>query len=89
VLPRGQRTWIQISAGPGKGVWIKVEPYWEPGYLQGEPEPLIQEILAEKLKRATFLGAFLAEANIEGVGLIKMGVEGQFECILSIRSCTT
>jgi hypothetical protein len=50
---RGQRTWIQIPAGPGKGVWIKVEPYWEPGYLQGEPELLIQEILAEKLKRAT------------------------------------
>ena len=53
VLPRGQHTWIQISAGPGKDVWIKVEPYWEPGYSQGEPEPLIQEILAEKLKRAT------------------------------------
>jgi FkbM family methyltransferase len=50
MLPRGQRTWIQINKGPGEGLWIEVEPYWEPGYLQGQPEPFIQEILAENLK---------------------------------------
>ena len=49
ILPRGERTWMRIEKGLGRGLWVKIEPYWEPGYLQGSPEPGVTECLLEHL----------------------------------------
>jgi FkbM family methyltransferase len=49
VLPRGERTWVRIEQGLGRGLWVKIEPYWEPGYLQGSPEPGVTECLLQHL----------------------------------------
>jgi len=49
ILPRGERTWVRIEQGLGRGLWVKVEPYFEPGYLEGSPEPGVTECLLEHL----------------------------------------
>ncbi len=49
ILPRKERSWIRIERGLGRGLWLNVEPYWEPGYLQGSPEPGVTECLLEHL----------------------------------------
>ncbi len=50
VLPRDERIWFEVPAGPNKGTWLRVEPYWEGGLLTGYPELGVQEVLAEQLK---------------------------------------
>src|SRR5579862_918889 len=39
LMPKGNRVWIQVPAGPAEGLWLKVEPYLEARYLAGIPEP--------------------------------------------------
>jgi len=83
MLPRGQRTWVQIHNGPGEGLWIKVEPYWEPGYLQGEPEPAIQEIMVENLKKG---GCFYdIGAHIGYYALIAARLVGPEGCVIGFE----
>jgi FkbM family methyltransferase len=48
-LPRGERIWFKNESGPARGLWIKVEPYWESGYMGTDPEPGVAEALAEHL----------------------------------------
>jgi len=50
ILPRGSRVWFQIPAGPGRGLWLKVEPYLEDGYFSGYPEPGVQEEIVRRLR---------------------------------------
>ena len=50
VMPRGKRVWVQISAGPAEGLWLKVEPYLEEQYLTGCPEPAVQACIMETLQ---------------------------------------
>jgi FkbM family methyltransferase len=49
LLPRGERVWLRNEGGPAKGLWIKVEPYWEFGYMGITPEPGVAEALAKHL----------------------------------------
>jgi FkbM family methyltransferase len=49
ILPRGERIWVTIAKGPGAGLSLKIEPYWEPGYLRGSPELGVTEALIEHL----------------------------------------
>ncbi len=86
MLPRGQRTWIQINKGPGEGLWIKVEPYWEPGYLQGQPEPFIQEILAEKLKAGELLLRYRRAHRLLRIDRGAAGGTGRLRDCLRTRS---
>jgi FkbM family methyltransferase len=50
ILPRGERIWVQISSGPAKGIWLKVNPYWESTLMRGDPEWHIQEVMLKYLK---------------------------------------
>jgi FkbM family methyltransferase len=52
VLPRGSRIWFQIPAGPGRGLWLKAEPYLEHTYFSGCPEPCVQEEIVRHLRPA-------------------------------------
>ena len=50
ILPRGERVWFQVPTGPGRGLWLKVEPYLEERYLSGYPEPGVQEEILNRLR---------------------------------------
>ncbi len=50
VMPKGKRVWIQIPAGPAKGVWLKIDPYLEAQYISGFPEPAVQAEIARHLR---------------------------------------
>jgi len=52
VLPRGSRIWFQIPAGPGRGLWLKAEPYLEHTYFSGCPEPGVQKEIMRHLRPA-------------------------------------
>jgi len=50
VLPRGERVWAQVNGGPGRGLWIKADPYHEVGYLRGCPEAGVLEAIQQHLR---------------------------------------
>jgi hypothetical protein len=45
-----RRIWVQIASGMAKGLWVKVLPKWEPGYLRGCAEDGMNEALSRYLK---------------------------------------
>jgi FkbM family methyltransferase len=49
VLPRGARIWTRIPQGDGEGLWFYADLRFEPGYLNGDYEPWLQELLRETL----------------------------------------
>jgi FkbM family methyltransferase len=51
VVSPGERIWIRVPTGIAKGLWIKVLPKWEPGYLTGSPEEGMNVALCRHLKR--------------------------------------
>jgi len=55
ILPRGGRVWLQISTGPARGLWLKVEPYLEERYLSGCPEPGVQGEIVNHLRAGACL----------------------------------
>lgn len=50
IVPPEERIWIQIPSGTGKGLWLKVLPKWEPGYLTGCAEEGMIEALCRYLR---------------------------------------
>ncbi len=50
LLPRGIKLWIEIPAGLARSLWMRVDPRSEPGYLNGDHEPWLQELLRAHLK---------------------------------------
>jgi len=50
IVPPEERIWIQVPSGIGKGLWLKVLPKWEPGYLAGCAEEGMNEALTRHLK---------------------------------------
>jgi len=50
ILPRGERVWFQVPTGPGRGLWLKVEPYLEERYLGGCPEPGVKAEISKRLR---------------------------------------
>ncbi len=50
VLPPGDRVWAQVQDGLGRGLWLKLDPHRETGYLRGCPEPGIPELLERFLR---------------------------------------
>jgi FkbM family methyltransferase len=50
VVPSDEKVWKQIEAGPGKGLWLELNPRTGQNYLRGEVEVATQQILAERLR---------------------------------------
>jgi len=50
VLPKGERVWVQVKRGLGRGLWLKADPYRELGYLRGVPEAEVQEMMQQYLR---------------------------------------
>lgn len=45
-----KRVWFQVESGAAKGLWLKVYPDSEGGYICGVPERNVPELLSEHLK---------------------------------------
>jgi FkbM family methyltransferase len=50
MVPSDEKVWSKIEAGPGKGIWIELNPRTGQHYLRGQGEALIQSILVERLR---------------------------------------
>lgn len=75
ILPRGERVWVQIAGGPARGLWIKLDPYRESGYLQGCLEPGVQEQLVKYLEPGDIfydVGAHIGFYSLLGIRLVGM-----------------
>lgn len=49
-LPPGTRVWLRLSAGPGKGLRLFLDPRYEIDYVDGAYEPAVVELLARLLR---------------------------------------
>ena len=50
MVTSGERVWAQIEGGPGKGLWMELNPRTGQSYLRGQAETVIQNILVERLR---------------------------------------
>jgi FkbM family methyltransferase len=50
VFPYGTRVWVRVTAGLGKGLWLNIDPRYETDYWNGNHEPTVQRLLAERLR---------------------------------------
>jgi FkbM family methyltransferase len=50
VLPPGRRIWLRIPRGQAKGLWIFVDPRFDPDYCNGQHEAWAQDLLRKQLK---------------------------------------
>jgi FkbM family methyltransferase len=51
LLPHGTRVWTRLPGGLGKGLWFCLNPRFEQGYINGDHEPWVQEVLKARLRR--------------------------------------
>ena len=51
IFPKDTHILIRIPSGLGKGLLFYVNPRYEPGYLNGNHEPWLQEFLKKELKK--------------------------------------
>lgn len=49
-FPTGRRIWFQVPRGHGKGLWILVDPRFDPDYFTGGHEAWVQDLLKKRLK---------------------------------------
>jgi FkbM family methyltransferase len=50
VLPAETRVWSRINAGPGKGLWIRLNPRFEMDYIRGVYEEAVERVLSVHLR---------------------------------------
>lgn len=50
VLPTEMRVWSRISAGPAKGLWIRLDPRFEMDYVSGVYEEAVERTLSLSLQ---------------------------------------
>lgn len=49
LLPRGRRVWLKPRTGLAQGLWLNVDPRYEPDYLDGSCESMVQKVIVERL----------------------------------------
>jgi FkbM family methyltransferase len=50
LVPRGKLAWAQVQSGPGKGLWLHLNPRTGSGYFAQGAEPAVQEALQRHLR---------------------------------------
>lgn len=50
LVPRDSLTWVQISKGPAKGIWLHLNPRTGRNYFEGGGEPEVQAALQQHLR---------------------------------------
>jgi FkbM family methyltransferase len=82
VLPPG-RTWLQLPEGPGKGIWMNIDPYWEEGYVRGCAEVDVLEAIVSHLSPGSCF--YDIGAHIGFYSLIAARVVGPQGCVLAVE----
>jgi FkbM family methyltransferase len=78
LVPTDEKVWAQVEGGPGRGLWLELNPRTGQQYQRGEVEPLIQRLLSDKLKPGMVfydLGANIGFFSLLGARLV--GTSGQ------------
>lgn len=50
LLPRETRVWVQVQDGPGRGIWLHLNPRTGRGYYEGTIEVEVQRVMADCLR---------------------------------------
>ena len=50
-MPKGSRIWVRIPQGLGVGLWMFTDARDELGYVKGQHEPWMQDLLGSELRR--------------------------------------
>jgi FkbM family methyltransferase len=77
VLPSDSLVWTVIRSGPGKGLWIHLNPRFEMEYLEGKYEPTVWRVLQSHLKPGTVfydVGAHIGLFSL--IAARDLGVQG-------------
>ena len=48
---RGRAVWVQVESGLSKGMWMRLRIPQEAGFLHGEHEPDVQDLIVRMLSR--------------------------------------
>jgi FkbM family methyltransferase len=51
LLPGDSFVWLQVKSGPGTGLYLNLNPRFEQAYIAGEHEPIVQRVLAERVRK--------------------------------------
>lgn len=49
LLPNDEMLWVQVEAGPSKGLWLELNPRTGNNYLRGDAEESVQKMIVERL----------------------------------------
>jgi FkbM family methyltransferase len=78
ILPTDEKVWARVERGPGKGLWIELNPRTGQQYLRGDVEPTVQRALTDMLRPGMVfydLGANIGFFSLLGARLV--GVTGK------------
>jgi FkbM family methyltransferase len=50
ILRADRKVWMQVEQGAGRGLWLELNPRTGQPYLHGDVEPIVQEILVNRLE---------------------------------------
>jgi FkbM family methyltransferase len=50
LVPPGTRVWAKVRDGPARGLWLRVDPRYESGYVTAAYEPRVQQFLQNHLR---------------------------------------
>jgi FkbM family methyltransferase len=51
LLPGDSFVWLQVKSGPGAGLYLNLNPRFEQAYIEGEHEPIVQKVFAERVRK--------------------------------------
>lgn len=76
-IPSDAFVWTSIRSGPGKGLWIHVNPRYEMEYLEGDYEAPVERVLLSNLRPGTVfydVGAHIGVFSL--IAARNLGVQG-------------
>ncbi len=84
LISRDTLTWMQVRRGPGKGLWLKLNPRTGGEYFHGEVEPDAQKVLQEFFR----LGMMFYDigANIGFFSLLAARLAGESGKVISFEA---
>ena len=83
VLPLGRRIWLRIPRGQAKGLWIFVDPRFDPDYCNGQHESWVQDLLRKQLRRGDCF--YDVGAHIGFFSLIAARIVGASGCVTAFE----
>jgi FkbM family methyltransferase len=83
VLPLGRRIWLRIPGGQAKGLWIFVDPRFDPDYCNGQHEAWAQDLLRKHLRRGDCF--YDVGAHIGFFSLIGARIVGGSGCVTAFE----